>query len=371
MSRTGTSILPLHYGHPPEYLYKRMVKLSGLIVDLIVQKFGTEHLLRNMADPFWFHSLSLATGFDWNSSGTTTATLSALKDYYTSKGEGIVILGGKGRHMSGMADEIINAVENGFIKDRQAELIRKNAKELARVDNNLLQDGFDLYLQFVILGDNGRWALIQQGMNSSSRMARRYHWIDDRIENRLNDGRSGIATESRMKFILDLTTSLSDKNRKEMVELTREGVHNYYSRIVMGRQRTLDNFAISEPLLRMDYRIDWKKMRELYEYQPKDFTELYGMERVGKSTIRALSYIAELIYGDAPSFADPVKYSFGLGGKDGVPKPVNVIDYNRIIEFYDELLQGEGEKKRVMENLVRGMARESFNSTGMNHMNGN
>ena len=96
MQKKGSAILPLHYGHPPEYLFKRMVKLSGLLSDLIIDRFGPDVFLEKMSDPFWFHSLSLATGFDWNSSGTTTATLSALKEYYSSRDGEIRIIGGKG-----------------------------------------------------------------------------------------------------------------------------------------------------------------------------------------------------------------------------------------------------------------------------------
>lgn len=363
MPRTGMSVLPLHYGHPPEYLYKRMIRLSGLISDLIIEKFGSEHLLQNFADPFWFHSLSLATGFDWNSSGTTTATLSALKEYYSKKSENIVIIGGKGRQMGKIAEDLNSAVDTGFISDHKAQSLRRNAKELAKVDNNLLQDTYDLYLQFIVLDGKGKWSLVQQGMNSSLRMARRYHWIYSTVSERLNDGRNGISTEKTVEDVLDLTTKLSERNRSDMVELAREGAHKFYYGVVTDKQRTLDSFSKDEPVLRMDYKINWKKMRELYEYQPKDFDELSNLSGIGKSTIRALSYLAEVIYGDQPSFVDPVKFSFGLGGKDGVPKPINVSDYDKAIEFYDELLHGSDQRKIILDNIARGMARDSYIST--------
>ena len=373
MSRTGTSILPLHYGHPPEYLYRRMVKLSGLISDLIIEKFGSEHLLQNIADPFWFHSLSLATGFDWNSSGTTTATLSALKEYYSKKGDNIVIIGGKGKQMGKLAEDLNSAVDMGFISDQKAQSLRRNAKDLAKADNNLLQDTYDLYLQFVVLDGKGRWSLVQQGMNSSLRMARRYHWIYNTASERLNDGRSGISTKKIVEEALDLTTKFSERNRRDMVELAREGAHKYYYSVATDKQKTLDSFSRDEPILRLDYKINWKKMRELYEYQPKDFDELSNFTGVGKSTIRALSYIAEVIYGDRPSFVDPVKFSFGLGGKDGVPKPVNVSDYDKAIEFYDELLHGSDHRKIILDNIAKGMAHYSYLATSGVHRvnNGN
>ncbi|WP_162509443.1 DUF763 domain-containing protein [Thermogymnomonas acidicola] len=61
-----------------------MVELGGLLCDTIVQVYGAKELVRRFSDPpFWFHALSLVIGFDWNSSGTTTATLSAIKEYYS------------------------------------------------------------------------------------------------------------------------------------------------------------------------------------------------------------------------------------------------------------------------------------------------
>ena len=367
MPRTGTSILPLHYGHPPEYLYKRMVKLSGLISDLIIEKFGSEHLLQNIADPFWFHSLSLATGFDWNSSGTTTATLSALKEYYLKKSDNIVVIGGKGKQMGKLAEDLNSVVDVGFISDQKAQSLRINAKGLAKADNNLLQDTYDLYLQFIVLDGKGKWSLVQQGMNSSLRMARRYHWIYNAASERLNDGRSGISTEKTVEDVLDLTTKLSERNRRDIVELAREGAHKYYYNVATDKQKTLDSFSRDEPVLRLDYKINWKKMRELYEYQPKDFDELSNLTGIGKSTIRALSYLAEVIYGDRPSFVDPVKFSFALGGKDGVPKPVNVSDYDKAIEFYDELLHGSDQRKIILDNIAKGMAHYSHLATSGLH----
>ena len=113
----------------------------------------------------------------------------------------------------------------------------------------------------------------------------------------------------------------------------------------------------------MDYRIDWEKMRALYEYQPRDFEELAFMKGIGKSTVRAISYLAELIFGSEPSFKDPVKYSFALGGKDGVPKPVNVHDYDKAIEFYREVLRDTYSGQKILDDFLRKLSRYSYCSS--------
>ena len=60
---------------------------------------------------------------------------------------------------------------------------------------------------------------------------------------------------------------------------------------------------------------------------------------MGPKKIRALALISDLVYGDKPSWEDPVKYSFTHGGKDGFPYPVNREVYDHSIETLQESLQ--------------------------------
>ena len=363
MERKGTALLPLHYGHPPEYLYKRMVKLGGILSDLILEKFGNQTYMEKLSDPLWFHSLSLAIGFDWNSSGTTTATLSAIKEYFTRRNSDIHIIGGKGKRLSEMHTEMDALVREGRISESKSLRILEDARRIARVDQSLLQDDFDLYMQFLVMDENGRWAIVQQGMNPAQRMARRYHWIRRSGLDFINDYRNGISSEVVREQVLDLSTKASENNRHSMVSIGKENPERYRYTIENGPQRSLDNFQFPERHLRMDYRIDWSKLRAIYEYQPEDFQELAYMKGIGKSTIRALSYLAELVYGDEPSFRDPVKYSFAVGGKDGVPKPINRNDYDIAISFFKELLGQTRIGDLSLESIAAKLSRSSFQRT--------
>ncbi len=363
MEKRGSAVLPLHYGHPPEYLYKRMVKLGGIVSETIIEKFGVDRLLENFSDPFWFHSLSLAIGFDWNSSGTTTATLSAIKEFYSKNNKEVFILGGKGKKLGAISSEFDKIVKQGIMSDSKASKIREDIRRVAKVDNNLLQDGFDLYMQFLVLESSGKWVVVQQGMNPAQRMARRYHWIHRSGLDFLNDGRNGISAESIQNSVIDLSTSSSDDHRNNMLEVVNDNPRRYFARLTSGNQSTLDNYTDNSPVLRMDYRINWDKMRSLYEYQPADFSEMAFMKGVGKSTIRAVSYLAELIFGSEPSFRDPVKYSFAVGGKDGVPKPINVHDYDKVLEFYNEVLHDSYSGQKILDGFVRKLAKYSYAQT--------
>jgi len=364
MGKSGSSVLPLHFGHPPPYLFKRMVTLGGILSNLIIEKFGTRNLIEKISDPFWFHSLSLAIGFDWNSSGTTTTTLGALKEYFLKNPGYVVVLGGKGMKMSAISEETEKLVSSGFISDQYAMSLRSKAKSIARVDQNLLQDGFDLYMQFIVSDYSGKWSIVQQGMNGRERMARRYHWIYDRSSDLLNDSRNGLSAERIEPSVLDLTTRKSENNRRSMVEIVGERPENLFNKFGYKGQRTLDNFSLDSRVLDLNVRIDWRKLRSIYEYLPENFDQLISIPGVGKSTLRAISYLAEIVYGDAPSYTDPVKFSFALGGKDGIPKPVNYQDYDRCIEFYNEVLGNLKHENRDLDLIARNLSKISFLKTG-------
>jgi hypothetical protein len=358
MQRIGSAILPLHYGHPPERLFRRMIRLSGLLSSLIIEKFGTDQLLEKLSDPFWFHSFSLAIGFDWNSSGTTTATMAALKEYSNRNDIPIKILGGKGEKMSHIRPEAMNSVASGFISDLKIQSVLDSAKAIARVDQNLLQDSYDLYMHFIILDEKSRWAIIQQGMNQETRLARRYHWLYRTANNMIDDGRRGISAVKREESVLDLSTRISQENRSDMLELVRCNPMRY--RHIFGDRKQMTLYPENEKVVDLNISVDWNKLRDIYEYSPSDFGELFMMHGVGSSTIRAISYLAEIIFGSEPSFSDPLKFSFALGGKDGIPKPVNYDDYDKCLAFYSDVLSDYKTGREESMIMVKNLANAGF-----------
>ncbi|MCL4314527.1 MAG: DUF763 domain-containing protein [Candidatus Thermoplasmatota archaeon] len=353
MPRSGTAILPLHYGHPPKRLYERMVSLGGILSELIVDKFGSTELVTRFSDPLWFHSFALALGFDWNSSGTTTVLLSALRDYYQNNEGSVHVIGAKGEKLSTMGNQAADLEDH--LGERYVASLMNTARDVARVDNNLLQDGFDLYMQFIVTDGKG-WSIVQQGLNPNTRLARRYHW-NSRINGRIyDDNRSGLSGSEKLSAVLDLSTAASSRNRDHMVEASGERPERFSNVPGDSRQMTLDGSMASGRFLNMDVRIDWKKLRQIYEYSPQGFDDLFRMKGVGRSTIRALSYLSEIISGYSPSFSDPLKFSFALGGKDGIPRPVNYADYDKCILFFSDVLGRKGFRREtdiMIENLAR------------------
>src|SRR5438067_2328000 len=173
--RAGIADLPLHGGNVPYWLARRMTRLGGVISEAIVHHYGRDELLRRLAHPFWFQSFGAVMGMDWHSSGITTSVIGALKrGLGPLQGElGIHVCGGRGQHSRQTPHELVAIGERvGF----DGAALATASRLVAKVDSAAVQDGFDLYLHGFIVADDGRWVVVQQGMNGERREARRYHW---------------------------------------------------------------------------------------------------------------------------------------------------------------------------------------------------
>ena len=78
------------------------------------------------------------------------------------------------------------------------------SKLSAKVDNTAVQDGFQLYTHNFILTDTGEWTVVQQGMRTGDKTARRYHWHSKNIKSFVEEPHTGICGTNQGK-ILNLT----------------------------------------------------------------------------------------------------------------------------------------------------------------------
>jgi len=367
MQRTGTATLPLHYGTAPRWLFGRMVKLADGIVRIMVDEYGAEEFLKRISDPFWFQSFSCVLGFDWHSSGTTTVTCGALKQVL-SPGIGVVVAGGKGRASRKSLSDIEKYAE---IFDLDAEKFRYLSRMTAKVDNTALQDGHQLYHHSFFITRDGKWAVVQQGMNPEQQTARRYHWFSENVKNVVVEPHNAILGDSKIENVLDMTAKKSEEARKTSVDLGKEKpvklknliksmrkpyqkgleeyIHTDVKRTKLSNMKFICEVLTEKPsvaefteTLSMPKRINWEIMKKVYDFQPRNYEEFLSIKGVGPGTVRALALISDLIYGKKPSWKDPVKYSFTVGGKDGVPYPVNRKVMDKSIEI---LRQGIEESK--------------------------
>ncbi len=105
----------------------------------------------------------------------------------------------------------------------------------------------------------------------------------------------------------------------------------------------------------MPASINWKTLRNAYEFQPRNYEELLSIRGIGPSTVRGIALVSELIYGEKPSWKDPVKYSFAYGGKDGVPFPVDrkAMDESIILlkQSIENARVGDKERLKAIQRL--------------------
>ena len=370
MQRTGIARLPLHYGKAPRYLVVRMRKLAKEIVTIIVDEYGSDQFLRRISDPFWFQALGCVLGYDWHSSGVTTVVTGVLKQAVVPEEHGIAVCGGKGRVSRNAPAEIGNVGEKfGFGSD-SVETLQYASKMSAKVDNTAIQAGYQLYHHAFFVAEDRKWAVVQQGMCPQDRTARRYHWLSSNVESFVSEPHNAIVGEVKREAVLDMTAKKSEGSRKASVDLVKESPRRLRRMFISVKPEpqkslspwlpaTADNEMkeMAIPMLSMPCNINWKKLEEVYEFRPSNYEELLAIKGVGPATVRGLALIADLIYGEKPSWKDPVKYSFAYGGKDGVPFPVDRKAMDESIQILRQAIEGakvgDKEKIRSLQSLKR------------------
>ena len=349
--RTGTADLPLHGGRAPRWLFERMTLLAREMGLAILSEEGTPGLMRRIADPVWFQAFGCVLGFDWHSSGLTTTACGALKEGLRdlSHETRLFIAGGKGKTSRKTPQEI----EAACWKTGQdaAPLIRASRLS-AKVDSAAVQDGFQVYHHSFFFATDGSWAVVQQGMNEGTGMARRYHWLPPE---RFDSDPHAAITGDAGQPVLNLVASEAEANRTGAVSLAREKPITLLSE--MTRMRTVAMPRHHE--VRLSDLHPERLARVLlttYERQPEDYTALLAVPGVGAKALRALALVAELTYGEPASVRDPVSYSFAHGGKDGTPYPVDRPTYDATIESLrravNEARAGHSEKSAALRRLA-------------------
>lgn len=350
--KVGSASLPLHGGKAPRWLFDRMVKLGREITIAIVELYGPEEFLKRVSHPYWFQSLGCVLGFDWHSSGVTTTTTGALKLGIAGleKDLGLWIAGGKGGTSRKTPFEIEQTSE---ILGKDFSNLVYASKMSAKVDSAALQDSFQLYHHNFFFTKTGNWAVVQQGMNTENRWARRYHWLSDEVNNFVEEPQAAIASDQKVK-VLNLVASESSKNRSISTQLASEKPE----KVTKLFEKTLElRMHPHEKVQTDDIKPENLKkiLLSIYERQPENFEQMLSLPGVGPKTLRALSLISEIIYNSPASKEDPVKFSFAHGGKDGTPYPVDKPTYDKSVEILKQAVNrakiGDYERMNALNRL--------------------
>ncbi|MBS1606034.1 MAG: DUF763 domain-containing protein [Bacteroidetes bacterium] len=350
MKRSGAADLPLHYGYVPQWLAERMARLGLAVTEVLLAEYGKQEVIRRLADPFWFQSLGAVMGMDWHSSGITTSVMGALKRAINphSRELGIYICGGKGKYSRQAPQEIVKVCETTGL---DAEKLVRSSKLSAKVDNTVVQDGFQLYMHCFVLSDEGQWTVIQQGMSGGSSMARRYHWHSADIRSFVEEPHTAICGANR-GIILNLADREAGPAQQAVVSLTQEKPEQMMQdiqRLVLPAHHEVRTEDVD---LRRLGAVLWLA----HDRQPADFEELIMLEGVGPRTLQSLALVSEVIHGTPSRFRDPARFAFAHGGKDGHPFPVPTAVYDETIEILQTAVHkaklGQTDKLDAVRNLT-------------------
>lgn len=353
VSHTGFAYLPLHSGHAPAWLIEKMKALAKSIVLIIIDEFGRDELLRRISNPYWFQAFGCVLGFDWHSSGITTVVTGVLKSVINPSETGVVVCGGKGLRSRKTLEEIIKAGEELGLSTSKINDMMYASRMSAKIDNVAIQAGYQLYHHSFFMTENGKWAVVQQGMNLKNRLARRYHWLSEEMNCFIVEPHKAIVGYKEDK-VLNMVARESENCRKISVDIVKENpkkIMKYICKTKLEQKSLLE--YIGDRVLIMPWNINWKAIEIAYEIQPKNYEELISIYGIGPLTIRALALISDLIYGEPPSWKDPVKYSFAFGGKDGVPFPIKRNEMDEAIEFLKVAIENAKINEREKLNALK------------------
>jgi hypothetical protein len=333
--------LPLHSGFAPNWLLERMKRLSGVVLEYMLEEFSVAEIFAKFSNPLWFQGFGCFLGFDWHSSGLTTTLTAAIKKACKERNLPIVIVGGKGKTALSTPSELEKMEK---LKGINSDKFKNISRVLSKIDNSCVQDGYFLYHHTLWIETKGEnWICVQQGMNPSTKKARRYHYFSRKIKNFEEEPHSGIITESFEKKVLNL---VSEENRK-----LRSSILNF-----LREDKDLESFIYRLPDRHfIDIKKDVLKEKlslirlENYKKGISNFKDILLIKGIGPKTLRALTLLAHLIYDTPVSFKDPARFSFAHGGKDGYPYRINKIEYDRTIEVLEKILvykKGFGREER-------------------------
>lgn len=341
--RSGSADLPLHGGRVPAWLAERMARLGAVICQAIVLEYGRDELLRRLAHPFWFQAFGAVMGMDWHSSGITTSVVGALKRGLAPlSGElGLHVCGGRGKHSRKTPAELTALSERLGL---DGEGLVRASRLVAKVDSAAVQDGFDLYLHGFIVADDGRWVVVQQGMNGAARQARRYHWLSEELKSFVDQPHAAIEGPGQ-GTIVNLTDHRAEASRSGQIDLLAalgpDRIGREFARLsapapAAARQPLLPHLVMPD---HHDVRGGDVIARRLHanlaaaaENGPADFAQLLLVPGVGARTVLALALVAEVVHGAPCRFSDPARFSIAHGGKDRHPFPVPTKVYDRTID---------------------------------------
>ncbi|WP_373550071.1 DUF763 domain-containing protein [Haliscomenobacter sp.] len=360
MKRSGSADLALMGGSIPYWLFERMTKLSLPIVESILLEYGKQEFLKRLSDPFWFQSFGSVIGMDWNSSGVTTAVMSVLKKSLNphSKALGIYVCGGKGKDSLQTPNELLAVGDKTGINGNE---LAKYSRLTAKVDSTAIQDGFQVYMHYFVVSDNADWSVIQQGMQTETAKARRYHWNSASIQSFVEEPHTAICGDFQGE-ILNLVHKQAQPTQSAILAIAKEAPEKMLEEIKHLTMPSHHDIKAKDVDLKRLGSILWLAQ----ESETQNFEDLLLLKGLGPRTLQSLTLVSEVIHGTPSRFTDPARFAFAHGGKSGRPFPVPTKVYDETIETLkisvEKAKLGDSDKQTAIKKLTQlaQQAEENF-----------
>ncbi len=348
----SVSVLPLHGGRAPRWLFPRMVKLGGIIANAVIDEYGTVEFLRRLSNPYWFQALACAIGYDWHSSGATTVTMGALKEALNFK-SGVFIAGGKGSVGTSAPEQIARGAE--YLSLQGAERLVHASRMSAKIDSALVYDDIGIYHHTIAFAKDGSWCVIQQAMHNASGNAIRFQVDGSRVDARdmTNETNSGVFA-AKSSATLDLTAEGNAKLKQASLNLVNDdlsALNSFDPKVYsLPKRHAIHTADLSQRARRL--------LAQVSDMRPESYEEMLQMKGIGRKTLRSVAMIASLVYRTEIYERDPILYAYNVGGKDGIPYPIDIDEYDRVIGAMGELVRGSSMAQEDESNSLRRLSAE-------------
>jgi len=350
MRRSGSADLALMGGSIPSWLFERMTKLSLPIVEAIIMDYGKKAFLQKLSDPYWFQSFGTVIGMDWNSSGVTTAVMSALKKSLNPHARelGIYVCGGKGKDSLQTPYELESVGDQTGLNGSE---LAKFSRLTAKVDSTAIQDGFQVYMHYFVVSDQSDWSVIQQGMQTQTSKARRYHWNSNSINSFVEEPHTAICGDFQGE-ILNLVDKRAKPTQSSIMNIIQEDPEKMLHEIKHLSMPMYSDVKSGDVDLKRLGSILWLAQ----ESETRDFEDLLLLKGLGPRTLQSLTLVSEVIHGTASRFTDPARFAFAHGGKGGRPFPVPTKVYDEVIDTLKDAVAkakiGDADKQTAIRKLT-------------------
>jgi hypothetical protein len=216
-------------------------------------------------------------------------------------------------------------------------------------------------MHYFVASDDADWSVVQQGMQTETSKARRYHWNSNSINSFVEEPHTAICGDFQGE-ILNLVDKQAKPSQLAMLEIAKEKPEKMLEEIKHLTMPTYKDIKAKDVDLKRLGSILWLAQ----ETQTQNFEDLLLLKGLGPRTLQSLALVSEVIHGTPARFTDPARFAFAHGGKGGRPFAVPTKVYDEVINTLKNSVEkakiGDTDKQNAIQKLtqITQKAEENF-----------